>query len=185
MLRHLPNLLSILRLVLVPVTIWLIMRNQLAGAFWVFVVAGATDALDGFLAKRFNAISRLGAYLDPLADKALLVGIYVTLSITGYLPLWLVLLVVFRDVVIVGGALMVHALTHRLEMKPLMVSKINTTMQILLAAFVLARPAFNIDYAMMVDLLVYLTAVTTVASGVAYVAMWLNRLHDWERERKE
>jgi cardiolipin synthase len=183
LLRHLPNLLSVLRLVLVPVTIWLIMRHQLAGAFWVFVVAGSTDALDGFLAKRLGAVSKLGAYLDPLADKALLVGIYVTLSIGGYLPLWLVLLVVFRDLVIVGGALLVHALTHRLEMQPLLVSKLNTLVQIVLAALVLAGPAFKLDFEPAVDVLIHLVAVTTLASGVAYVATWLRRLHEWEHER--
>lgn len=180
MLRHLPNLLSILRLVLVPVTIWLIVRHQLAAAFWVFVVAGLTDAADGFLARRMGGVTKLGAYLDPLADKALLVGIYVTLSIGGYLPLWLVLLVAFRDLVIVGGALLIHALTHRLEIRPLIVSKLNTGMQIVLAALVLAAPAFALDLALLIDIAIHATAITTVASGMAYVATWLRRLHDWE-----
>jgi len=181
LLRHLPNLLSLLRLVLVPAIIWLIVRQQFGAAFWVFVVAGLTDALDGLLAKRLGAVSRLGSYLDPLADKALLVGIYVTLGMTGALPLWLVLLVVFRDVVIVGGALLVHALTHRLEMQPLKISKLNTALQIVLAALVLAGPAFALDFADAVPVLIYLCAVTTVASGAAYVATWLARLHEWEQ----
>jgi cardiolipin synthase len=180
-LRHLPNLLSVLRLVLVPVTIWLIVRNELCPAFYVFVVAGLTDALDGFLAKRLNAVSKLGAYLDPLADKALLVGINVTLSIGGYLPLWLVLLIVFRDLLIVGGALLVHALTHRLEMQPLWISKLNTLLQIVLAAYVLAMSAFGFSSSLAAMALIYLTAITTVASGAAYVVTWLRKLHQWEQ----
>ncbi len=178
MLRHLPNLLSVLRLVLVPVIIVLIVRQQLAAAFWVFVVAGLSDALDGFLAKRLNLVSKLGSYLDPLADKVLLVGIYVTLSIGDYLPLWLVLLVVARDVLIMLGALLLRALTQRLEMRPLMISKLNTTMQIVLAALVLAGPAFALDLASVVTLLIYLTAATTVASGVAYGATAIVQLRE-------
>jgi cardiolipin synthase len=180
-LRHLPNLLTILRLLLVPVTIYLIVGHALTAAFWVFAVAGLSDALDGFLAKRLNATSKLGAYLDPLADKALLVGIYVTLGGGGHLPLWLVLLVVFRDVLIVGGALLVHALTHRLEMQPLWISKLNTALQIGLAALVLAQPAPDTMLARAVPVLIYAVAATTVASGAAYVATWLKRLHDWEQ----
>lgn len=181
MLRHLPNLLTILRLTLVPVTIYLILGRELAAAFWVFVVAGLTDALDGPLARVLGVSGGLGAYLDPLADKALLVGIYVTLGSGGHLPLWLVLLVVFRDVLIVGGALLVHALTHRLEMQPLWISKLNTALQIGLAALVLAEPALALDAGRIVPLLIYAVAATTVASGAAYTATWLRRLHEWEQ----
>src|SRR5438034_11404389 len=108
---NLPNLISLGRLFLVPVTIWLIIDGQYGIAFWVLVVAGFSDALDGFIAKRFDRRTRLGALLDPLADKVLLVSVYVTLGIAGQLWTWLVVLVVFRDVMIIGGFLLIQAIT--------------------------------------------------------------------------
>ena len=138
---HVPNLISLLRLAAVPIVVWDIATGRYATAFWLFVAAGISDALDGFIAKKFNAASKFGAWLDPIADKTLLVGVYVALVIRGYLPLWLVMLVVFRELVIVGGALLVQAMTQRLEMQPLLVSKINTAAQIGLAAYVTRWPS--------------------------------------------
>ena len=134
-----PNLLSFARLLSVPLIIWLVLDGQMTFAFWLFVAAGVTDAIDGFVAKHFNAKTELGSYLDPLADKALLVGIYLTLGWLGDIPRWLVILVAFRDLTIVGGALLEHTLTQSFKSQPMMVSKINTTLQIALAALVLAR----------------------------------------------
>src|SRR6516164_3748097 len=106
---NVPNLISLGRLLLVPLTIWLILGGRYGVAFWVFVVAGVSDALDGFIAKRFDRRTRLGALLDPVADKALLVSVYLTLCVAGELWTWLVILVVFRDVMIVGGFLLIQA----------------------------------------------------------------------------
>src|SRR5256885_16703790 len=111
--RHLrlPNLLPRARLLTAHLTVWLISEGRHTEAFWVFVAAGVSDAIDGFIAKRFNRRTELGALLDPIADKTLLVSVYVTLGIAGHLPAWLVILVVFRDLLIVGGFLLVQAMS--------------------------------------------------------------------------
>src|SRR5438552_18953380 len=137
---NLPNLISLGRLLLVPLALSLILDGNYWASFWVFVVAGVSDALDGFIAKRFDRRTRLGALLDPLADKVLLVSVYVTLGVAGQIWAWLVVLVVFRDVMIVGGFLLIQAVaampkpTH-----PLFISKINTGVQVAMVRYVLAR----------------------------------------------
>ena len=170
-LAALPNLISLARLLDVPLAVWLIMSDRLGVAFWLFVVAGVSDALDGFIAKHFRVQSVLGAYLDPLADKALLTSVYVTLGYQGQIVSWLVILVVFRDVLIIGGAILYQTLTQSLKMQPLFVSKINTTAQIALAAVVLAQSGLGVDYGI-TDVLVPVVAATTLASGGAYLAIW-------------
>ncbi|MCP5368737.1 MAG: CDP-alcohol phosphatidyltransferase family protein [Hyphomicrobiales bacterium] len=169
---NVPNLITLARILSVPVAVWLVLTGHMLAAFWVFVAAGISDAMDGFIAKRFNAVTELGAYLDPLADKALLVSVYVTLGQQEYLATWLVILVVFRDVLIVAGALLFETLTHSLTMQPLMISKVNTAAQIVLAALVLGFNGFGIDDRMAVQVMVPVVAVTTLASGAAYVIKW-------------
>ena len=105
LLTALPNLISLLRLCLVPLAIWLMLSNRHQTAFWVFIFAGVTDALDGFIAKHFNVRTTLGGYLDPLADKALIVSIYVSLGVTDAIPRWIVILVVSRDIMIVAAVI--------------------------------------------------------------------------------
>lgn len=173
---NLPNFLSFARLLSVPVIIWLLLDRALAASFWLFVAAGITDALDGFLAKRFNSRTQLGAYLDPLADKALLVGVYVTLGWTGDLPAWLVILVVFRDLTIVGGALLEQTITQSFKSRPMMISKVNTALQIALAALVLARLGLSFYDFGLTAILVLVVAATTVASGLAYLVHFTRRL---------
>src|SRR5438552_9643644 len=130
---NLPNLISLGRLLLVALASSLILDGNYWAAFWVFVVAGVSDALDGFIAKRFARRTRLGALLDPLADKVLLVSVYVTLGIAGQLWTWLVVLVVFRDVMIIGGFLLIQAITAVPKpFHPLFISKVNTGMQVAL-----------------------------------------------------
>src|SRR5205085_5855109 len=116
---NIPNLISLGRLLLVPLAISLILDGRYWAAFWVFVVAGISDALDGYIAKRFDRRTRLGALLDPIADKALLVGVYVTLGVAGQLPHWLVILVVLRDVWILGGFVLIQATTAPRHLAPL------------------------------------------------------------------
>jgi len=170
----LPNLISLARLLCVPLAVWLIMTNQMRAAFYVFVAAGISDAIDGFIAKRFNARTALGRYIDPLADKALLVSVYVTLGSKGELADWLVILVVFRDLLIVGGALLIHTLTdQRMRLEPLFISKLNTLMQIVLIVVVLAMNGFGIDDHGLKPILVGVTAITTVLSGGAYIVRWV------------
>lgn len=166
---NLPNLITLLRLLSVPVTIWLILDNSFALAFWVFVCAGASDALDGYIAKRFDCRTQFGALLDPVADKAMLASVYVALGLAGQLPNWLVFLVILRDVLIVGGFLLIQTIGAPRQFEPLSVSKLNTLLQILLVAFVLAHLGFGVDDGEVTRFLVVATAVSTLWSGVLYL----------------
>lgn len=172
MIQALPNLLTLLRLLAAPVLVWLVLSQDLEPAFWVFVGAGVSDALDGFIAKQFDAETMIGAFLDPLADKALLIGSYIALGYMGHLPGWLVILVVFRDVLILGGAILYGVIANELDPRPLWVSKANTTAQILLAAWVLGNLGLGLGMEVVSTLLIYLVAGTTLASGGAYVWIW-------------
>lgn len=173
MLVTLPNLITLARLCAVPATIWLILHNRLDVAFWVFVGAGISDGVDGWLARVTNSRSALGAMLDPVADKALLVSVYVTLAGIGVLPDWLAILVVFRDLVIVGGILVLWVLGQPPAIRPLLVSKLNTVLQIGLAALALLLAGFALRADMLLQGLIWATAATTLASGVAYVGSTL------------
>ncbi len=165
-----------------PVIVYVMLFGHYAAAFWIFVVAAATDALDGAIAKQFSVESEVGAFLDPLADKALLLGVYVLLGYTGHIAAWLVILIVFRDILIIAGAIMFHTITHSLKMKPLLVSKVNTLAQFLLASLVLAELGLEFDLAGVADLLVYVVAATTFISGAAYVTKWGILAATMERE---
>jgi cardiolipin synthase (CMP-forming) len=169
---NLPNLITLARLLIVPIAVWLILAGRDGLAFWIFAGAGASDALDGFIAKRFDRRTRLGALLDPIADKTLVVGIYVTLGIVGALPNWLVILVVFRDTMIVGGFLLTQSIAVPKRYDPLYISKINTALQITLLGFVLARLGLGADPGPLMPLLVYAVATTTTASGLSYLVRW-------------
>lgn len=164
----LPNLISLARLFAVPLMVWLIVAGEMTAAFWVFVAAGISDAVDGFIAKRFDAITTFGSYIDPLADKALLVSCFVALGIEGQIADWLVILVVFRDVVIIGGAILALPLGRPVIMRPLFISKLNTTTQIILVALVLAEIGVGVHEAKLIVLMQYIVAATTLASGIGY-----------------
>ncbi|WP_022727458.1 CDP-alcohol phosphatidyltransferase family protein [Fodinicurvata sediminis] len=169
----LPNLISLIRLFAVPVIVLLMLEEAYAPAFWLFVAAGASDALDGFIARRWRLMTRLGAYLDPLADKVLLVAIYVTLGFQEQVATWLVILVLSRDVLIMGGALLYHHLTHDLKVQPLFVSKLNTVAQILLVALIMAKLGLSLETGYIVEnALVALVALTSFVSGGAYLVIW-------------
>jgi cardiolipin synthase len=176
-----PNLITLARLFAVPVFVILLLDGDMTAAVWVFVAAGVSDALDGFLAKRFDAASTLGGYLDPIADKTLLLAAFVTLAILEEVPGWLVVMVVFRDLLIMGGALLYATLTNALTMEPLGISKLNTAIQVVLAAVVLARLGLEWDFGLLEPVLVYATAATTFASGMAYVWVWGKRYAEFER----
>lgn len=171
--RALPNLITLGRLLLVPVIISMIVDGEWASAFFVFVTAGLSDAVDGFLAKRFGLTSELGAYLDPVADKALLVSIFVSLSIVRAIPPWLAILVVSRDVLIVGAILMARVLDRPVEIRPLLISKVNTTVQIGFAAAVVGGNAFQIDFGSWAPWAVAVVAALTLLSAAAYLVGWI------------
>lgn len=176
MLTHLPNLLTILRFCLVPVVIDMIISREWAIAFSIFVVAGATDAIDGAIARQFKLRTELGTYLDPLADKALLVSIYVTLGVVGLIPAWLAILVVARDIMIIGAILLAWIMHNPVPISPLRISKANTFVQIAFAAFMLGTLAFGLDQASLASSLMLLVAALTVLSTAAYLSVWLTHM---------
>ena len=166
----------------VPVAVYLLIQSAYLAAFILFLLAGVSDALDGYLAKRNNQTTELGAILDPLADKALLVGVYVTLGLQGNLPNWLVVLVVFRDVLIVGGVIILFLVRLKVQMQPLIISKINTATQIGLAAIVLAELGLQLEIMGLVVVMIYLVGVTTVISGASYMVSWSRQMAGIEDE---
>jgi cardiolipin synthase len=172
----LPNLLTIARILLVPLAVWLIINDEFAAAFAVFVVAGITDAVDGFIAKRFNAVTELGAYLDPVADKLLLVSIYVALGVQDFLPNWLVILVVSRDVMIIGAVILSWLVDNPVRIRPLILSKANTVAQITFAALVLGLLAIEQFSPGVVLWGAVVTGLLTVASGGQYMFAWLRHM---------
>lgn len=170
---NLPNLISLMRLFMVPVIIWLIIDQQFGLAFILFVAAGISDLLDGLLARLLKSQTMVGKFLDPLADKVLLVGVFVTLGIQGFIPSWLVILVTFRDFLILGGALLALLYSSNLEIKPLFISKVNTVLQLIMIIFVLAKMVLNRPPTVYDQVLSIIVAATTLISGVAYVRKWL------------
>ncbi len=170
---NLPNIITIARILLVPVTIWLIVTDAFYLAFIAFIVAGISDAVDGFIAKRFNLVTELGAYLDPIADKLLLVGIYVSLGMLQHFPAWLVILVASRDILIVGGMLLAWLIDKPIKVHPLVISKINTTLQIMLAGLALGILAFGFDAGWTIVWGSAIVGISTIASGGAYIRQWL------------
>jgi cardiolipin synthase len=178
----LPNLITIGRLVLVPTVVWLIAIGEHRWAFWLFVVAGVSDGADGFLARHFDARSELGAHLDPLADKSLLISIYVSLATLGAIPIWLAIMVVARDVLIVGAVMLSWFLGRPIEVRPLIVSKANTLAQIVLASLVLWDLGYPTDLSLLRFWLIGLVGVLTVASATAYLIDWLR--HMWDAEAR-
>jgi cardiolipin synthase len=169
---NLPNIITIARIFTVPVVVWAIVSGRPGVAFWLFLAAGISDAIDGFIAKRFGLQSELGAYLDPLADKALLVSIYVTLAVAGYVPQWVAIAVVSRDIMIVSAVILSWVLDKPVTIRPLVVSKLNTAAQIVFAAFVLASLGFGFPPGPAFDLGMVLVGALTTLSAAAYLGEW-------------
>jgi cardiolipin synthase len=145
-------------------------------AFLLFAAAGISDGVDGFIARRFNMRSEFGAYLDALADKALLVSIYVTLSVTGVLPGWLAIVVVSRDLMIVSAIIVSWLMERPVAIKPMFVSKLNTGAQIGLAALVLGTKAFILDAPNLYGLGVVAVTALTIVSAAAYLTRWMRHM---------
>ena len=171
-LAHLPNAITLSRIALVPVLILLLKDQEYGWALILFLAAGVSDGLDGYLAKRLNLVSRLGAILDPAADKILLVSAYVMLTVLGHIPFWLMLSVAFRDLLIVAGYLAYVAHAGPVHMRPSYLSKLNTFVQIALIGLILTEQAFGLTWTMAIDLLVYAVLATTIARGLHYLWLW-------------
>jgi len=171
-LHWLPNAISVLRILLVVPIAWMISTSNYTGALYLFFVAGLSDGLDGFLAKTFSWQSRLGALLDPVADKLLLVVSFVALATGGLVPLWLAVLVVARDAIIVGGATAYHFLIKPVDGEPTMVSKINTAVELAFVLTVLFAEASQRSLQGLTIALGAAVMVTVVVSGIDYVWSW-------------
>jgi cardiolipin synthase (CMP-forming) len=171
-----PNFISIARLLLVPVIVYLMLIDHMLEAGLLFVLAGISDAVDGFIAKRFGTTSELGRYLDPIADKALLMSVFVTFGLQGALPIWLIILVVSRDILIIGAVMLAWIMEHPVRVQPLMVSKANTATQIVLVVIVFGVEAGLELLALAVLPIVWLVAALTIISAGAYVVEWLRHM---------
>jgi len=165
---------------MVPPLMWLIVTDRVWAAFWVFVAAGVSDALDGYIAKTFNQNTDLGAILDPLADKVLLDGVYIALALSGHLPIWLAALVVGRDVSIVLGVILIRRRDPVFRVRPLKTGKLNTFTQIILAAMALGIWGGIADVSDLMQPMIWVVAAMTLISGGSYVVQAL-RNADLER----
>lgn len=170
--RHIPNVLTVFRLCMVPLLSWQILVHQYLTALVVAVVAGLTDAADGYLAKRFGWVSRLGSVLDPLADKLLMITAFAALAWVGLLPWWLIVLTVVRDSAIVTGGLIYHYTIEPVEAQPTLLSKLNTTMQVLLVAVTLIRACCVAGGDWLSQALIVIVATLTAVTLVQYVWIW-------------
>ena len=171
------------RLLSVPIVVYLILQSYYEWAFWLFVIAGISDALDGFIAKNMDMETVLGSYLDPLADKVLLVGVYLTLGQQGLIDDLVVVLVVFRDVMIIGGAFLLVVFRQQNGIRPVMVSKLNTAAQILLVTLVLAEAGPDFAGGWFSLLISNFVIATTVASGGWYMVAWGRQMANMENPR--
>jgi len=165
---NLPNYITLVRIVLIPFFINLMIYGYYRSALAVFAAACVTDALDGLIARVTNSITELGALLDPIADKLLILSAFVTLALLGMLPVWLVIIVVSRDVILVLGSLVIYFLRHELRARPSFIGKATTVLQLLVVILSLVMKAFGNDMAWM-QILHWTTAVFTMASGIQYV----------------
>lgn len=180
-----PNLLTVARMLVVPPIVWLLLVGEYRWALALAVFAGASDALDGWLARRFGWQSRFGSIADPLADKMLMVASYLTLAVLGYLTWWVVLLVIVRDLVIVGGGVVYHLRFEKVKAQPTQLSRFNTFCQIFLMWFVLLRLA-GMPFPPEAQIgLEWLVAVMAVATLVQYVWIWSVRAAEVSRKRRE
>lgn len=176
--KDIPNLISVGRIILVIPVVWLLLTQNFKQAMMLFFIAGASDALDGFLAKHYQWQSRLGGILDPLADKFLLVSTYLCLGWLEALPWWLIGLIILRDLVIVGGALIYNYRIAQLDAEPTLISKVNTFLQIALALLVVYSLGFEPVSNILVTVLIWLVTASTLLSGYGYVTDWSRRARE-------
>ena len=172
----LPNIITIARLFAVPLLVWLLVDGRHELAFWLFVLAGVSDAADGILARRLNLQSLLGAYLDPVADKALLVSIYITLGFMLEIPAYIVIAVVSRDILIIGAVMLSWMMDRPVPMKPLVISKANTVVQIFFAGLVMADLALSVELANERVIFGVIVVGFTLTSALAYLVDWVSHM---------
>ncbi len=174
-LNWIPNAISLMRVALIGPILYLIVAQEYEWALLLFAIAGFSDGLDGYLAVRFEWQSRFGALLDPVADKLLVAGLFITLAAVGLIPLWLTAVVIVRDLVIIGGAIAFQLIVKPVQGEPTRISKLNTSLQLLLLLFVLSRAAYGWPDEITIVVLGAATLVTVVISGIDYVVQWSGR----------
>ena len=169
----LPNFITLLRIFLVPPFLYFLQERNYHLALALFLIAGISDGLDGFLAKHYDWTSRLGSILDPIADKFLLVGAFIVLSQIQLIPLWLTVIVLGRDILIILGAIIYHFWISAYEFEPVIISKVNTVIQIILVVAVIFFAEYN-SYLVkwLINFIIYLTSATTLFSGIYYIILW-------------
>lgn len=171
-LRNVPNMLTGLRLAAAPTLVALLMRGLDSAALAVFVFAGLSDAADGYLAKRFNMMTRFGRYLDPVADKLLMLASFLTLTALGVTPLWLTALVILRDVCIVIGIALAHRWALPVRVTPSFLGKVSTAVQVIYVGLMLLVLTFAIHLSWLTGFAAFATAMFTLASGLGYAQIW-------------
>jgi cardiolipin synthase len=183
-LRFIPNALCILRMLLVIPVAWLLLRHEFWLTLWVFAFAAFTDGLDGFIAKRCGWTSELGKILDPLADKILLVGVFITLAVIGLVPAWLAVIAVTRDVVISAGAITYNSLYGNPGGHPTWISKVNTLCQVMYLLLIVGTQAVHRVPEVALTVLGALVLVTTIVSGIDYVITYSHKAIAASRQRR-
>ncbi|MDH3533538.1 MAG: CDP-alcohol phosphatidyltransferase family protein [Gammaproteobacteria bacterium] len=179
-LSWLPNAISIMRIALILPILLLFVNEQYGWALGLFLIAGLSDGVDGYLAKRFDWNTRLGAFLDPAGDKLLVAWSFGTLAYLGHIPVWLAAIVILRDVVIVAGSILYHYLVRRLDGEPTRISKLNTALEFLFLVFVISRAGYAWPDSITITVLGAAVLVTVVISGYDYVSNWIRSARSGE-----
>lgn|SRR6185312_903270 len=172
MIRHLPNFLTTLRLAAAPATAGLLAAGHFNAALGIFAFAGLSDAADGFLAKRFGLSTRLGRFLDPAADKALMLAVFITLAVLDDVPAWLAAVVIGRDALILLGLAIAVAVQAPIGVQPLLIGKLSTALQVIYIGWHLASLAFQFPTGSTSPADAYLVGIVALASGAAYLSVW-------------
>jgi len=181
--KNIPNLLTILRMFCIVPLVWGLLNEYYMLALTMFVIAGVSDALDGYLARRFKWQTRFGSIADPLADKVLLLSCFISLYYIQALPGWLLTLVLSRDIIIILGGLVYHFLIGEYDLKPTMISKINTVVQLVLLTGILGNLALDVFPSELILSLMGLVMISTIASCADYVSVWGSKA--WRTRSKE
>lgn len=171
---YIPNLITCARIIAVPFFVWLLIDHQYERALLLLLLMGLSDALDGFLARCYGWKTTLGSYLDPIADKVMLLVVYVAFAFLGWVPWWLTAVVVARDAILMTGAVYYHCSTSQLKMEPSSISKINTFVQIILAITLVYQQVTQL-HPFILNMLMTLVVYTTIISGYQYVTQWYAR----------
>ena len=185
MLRHLPNMLTGLRLAAAPATVGLVTTGHFDFALGLFAFAGVSDVADGFLAKRMGVTSRLGRFLDPAADKALIFAAFLTLTFIGDVPLWLALSVFLREVLLMLGIVIAVMARANIIVRPMLLGKAATTLQILYIVMHLAALAFGFGIEAVEPTASYLVVLLTLISGLSYCGVWLRAMRERDSHPRE